>query len=275
MSWNQYPWSLPDFLCNLKAWIAETTSCISVMTILLFSIERYIAICHPMLFLKLRNVRAQLPAFLVIAWLIAIAAASPYGINHRADFMLKSWPFTDDGVPVAQSKVCMVAIFFDPSLAQSFYVLIHVSFVIFFAIPLLVILVVYALIAIKNAQMAAAISSKVKKSGRSMATKALIIQEYKRRLRDNVKSLNDNFINILSAAKVRAADELLKLTHDLKEFLILHDFNFLSSAIESAEGKADKKMNEYVAKYDALRLDTASMITDIDKELNEHFSLRQ
>ncbi|VDM32933.1 unnamed protein product [Toxocara canis] len=25
MSWNQYPWSLPDFLCNLKAWIAETT----------------------------------------------------------------------------------------------------------------------------------------------------------------------------------------------------------------------------------------------------------
>lgn len=32
--------------------------------------------------------------------------------------------------------------------------------------------------------------------------------------------------------QVRAADELLKLTHDLKEFLILHDFNFLSSAIE-------------------------------------------
>ncbi|VDM45890.1 unnamed protein product [Toxocara canis] len=78
-----------------------------------------------------------------------------------------------------------------------------------------------------------------------------------------------------AALMVRAADELLKLTHDLKEFLILHDFNFLSSAIESAEGKADKKMNEYVAKYDALRLDTASMITDIDKELNEHFSLRQ
>uniref|UniRef100_F1LAC3 Mediator of RNA polymerase II transcription subunit 22 n=2 Tax=Ascaris TaxID=6251 RepID=F1LAC3_ASCSU len=155
--------------------------------------------------------------------------------------------------------------------------------------------------------MAAVNTTKVRKSGRSMATKALIIQEYKRRLRDNVKSLNDNFINILSAAKinvddaahknpvgrmteyytmknemaaraalmVRAADELLKLTHDLKEFLILHDFNFLSSAIENAEARADKKMDEYVAKYDALRLDTASIITDIDKELNEHFSLRQ
>ncbi|VDK55577.1 unnamed protein product [Anisakis simplex] len=149
--------------------------------------------------------------------------------------------------------------------------------------------------------------SKVKKSGRSMATKALIIQEYKRRLRDNIKSLNDNFINILQSAKVnvddaahrnpvgrmteyytlknemaaraalmvRAADELLKLTHDLKEFLILHDFNFLSSAIESAEGRADLKMKDYVSKYDNLRLDTASVINDIDKELNEHFSLRQ
>lgn len=45
--------------------------------------------------------------------------------------------------------------------------------------------------------------------------------------------------------------------------------------IFSAEARADKKMDEYVAKYDALRLDTASIITDIDKELNEHFSLRQ
>ncbi|VDK19354.1 unnamed protein product [Anisakis simplex] len=95
-----------------------------------------------------------------------------------------------------------------------------------------------------------------------------------------------------AALMVRAADELLKLTHDLKEFLILHDFNFLSSAIEryfsikklisnkmpqlfSAEGRADLKMKDYVSKYDNLRLDTASVINDIDKELNEHFSLRQ
>uniref|UniRef100_A0A9J2Q7M4 G-protein coupled receptors family 1 profile domain-containing protein n=1 Tax=Ascaris lumbricoides TaxID=6252 RepID=A0A9J2Q7M4_ASCLU len=119
MSWNQYPWSLPDFLCNLKAWIAETTSCISVMTILLFSIERYIAICHPILFLKLRDVRAQ------------------------------SWPFTNNGIPVVQSKMCMVAVFFDPSLGELFYILIHISFVLFFAAPLLIIFVLYALIALK------------------------------------------------------------------------------------------------------------------------------
>uniref|UniRef100_A0A0N4VZ19 Mediator of RNA polymerase II transcription subunit 22 n=1 Tax=Haemonchus placei TaxID=6290 RepID=A0A0N4VZ19_HAEPC len=36
-----------------------------------------------------------------------------------------------------------------------------------------------------------------------------------------------------AALIVRACDELLKLTNDLKEFLILHDFNFLTHAIKS------------------------------------------
>lgn len=50
--------------------------------------------------------------------------------------------------------------------------------------------------------MSASTSLSAKRSSRSTATKALIIQEYKRRLKDNIKSLNDNFVNIVSAAKV-------------------------------------------------------------------------
>ncbi|VDP46835.1 unnamed protein product [Heligmosomoides polygyrus] len=45
-----------------------------------------------------------------------------------------------------------------------------------------------------------------KSSSRSVATKTLIIQEYKRRLRDNIRSLNDNFINILNATKINTDD---------------------------------------------------------------------
>ncbi|VDK87185.1 unnamed protein product [Onchocerca ochengi] len=138
--------------------------------------------------------------------------------------------------------------------------------------------------------MAQVSAATVKKSGRNIATKALIVQEYKRRLKDNIKSLNDNFVNIISVAKIntddaahknpvgrmsdyytmrnetaaraalmiRAADELLKLTHDLKEFLILHDFNFLSYAIQNAEDRAEKKMDDCILRYDAMRLDTSS-----------------
>uniref|UniRef100_A0A1I7WJ26 Mediator of RNA polymerase II transcription subunit 22 n=1 Tax=Heterorhabditis bacteriophora TaxID=37862 RepID=A0A1I7WJ26_HETBA len=166
-----------------------------------------------------------------------------------------------------------------------------------------------------------------KSSSRSVATKTLIIQEYKRRLRDNIRSLNDNFMNIVTATKVnpddaahknssakmteyitvknemaaraalivRACDELLKLTNDLKEFLILHDFNFLTHAIRSvinvfilavlwffyyvsvlhrAEEECDKKMRAQIQKHNALRLDVTNLLADMDKEIIEHFAFR-
>uniref|UniRef100_A0A915PKA6 Mediator of RNA polymerase II transcription subunit 22 n=1 Tax=Setaria digitata TaxID=48799 RepID=A0A915PKA6_9BILA len=129
--------------------------------------------------------------------------------------------------------------------------------------------------------MAQVSAAAVRKNGRNIATKALIVQEYKRRLKDNIKSLNDNFINIISVAKIniddaahknpvgrmsdyytmrnetaaraalmiRAADELLKLTHDLKEFLILHDFNFLSYAIQNAEDRAERNMDDCILRF--------------------------
>ncbi|VDN02681.1 unnamed protein product [Thelazia callipaeda] len=154
--------------------------------------------------------------------------------------------------------------------------------------------------------MAQTSAATVRKSGKNVATKALIVQQYKRRLKDNIRSLNDNFVNIISVAKinvddaahknpsgrmsdfytmknetavraalmVRAADELFKLTHDLKEFLILHDFNFLSCAVQKAEDRAEKVLDDYILRCDALRLDTSSLVTDIDRELIDHFSVR-
>ncbi|GMT04828.1 hypothetical protein PENTCL1PPCAC_27002, partial [Pristionchus entomophagus] len=138
------------------------------------------------------------------------------------------------------------------------------------------------------------------------ASKVLTIQEYKRRLRDNIRSLNDNFVHLITAAKikqedevhksqngrmaehkttqyemkvraaliVRACDELSKLTNDLKEFLILHDFNFLTEAISKAENECEDKLKHQLRKHNDLRIDIAKIVFDVDKELQEHFSLR-
>ncbi|KAJ1374540.1 Mediator of RNA polymerase II transcription subunit 22 [Parelaphostrongylus tenuis] len=57
-----------------------------------------------------------------------------------------------------------------------------------------------------------------KSSSRSVATKTLIIQEYKRRLRDNIRSLNDNFINILNATKINTEDAAHKNTSKMTEY---------------------------------------------------------
>ena len=49
--WQTYPWQLGDAVCRLKGIILELTSYVSVMTILMFSFERYLAICHSFRFI--------------------------------------------------------------------------------------------------------------------------------------------------------------------------------------------------------------------------------
>ncbi|PAV75777.1 hypothetical protein WR25_11722 [Diploscapter pachys] len=125
MNWNQYPWPFPDFVCNLKGLVAETTSSVSILTILLFCIERYIAVNHPFVFVKLKPIRRQVCPILVVTWLVSIVCAIPFGYYHRADYILKSWPGTEDGQPF----------------------LFHFSAIVFFLLPLSVIFILYMLIA--------------------------------------------------------------------------------------------------------------------------------
>lgn len=143
LHWNQYPWDFPDFVCHLKALIAETTSYVSVLTILSFSIERYFAICHSFMFVKLEPVRNRLHYLLGLIWVVALTAASPFAVYHRADYLLENWPTDPTYGPVKRSKMCLLAVYFDPNLSRTFDVLFHFSALIFFAFPLLVIVVLY------------------------------------------------------------------------------------------------------------------------------------
>ncbi|CAI2356129.1 unnamed protein product [Caenorhabditis sp. 36 PRJEB53466] len=149
MNWRQYPWPFPDYVCNLKALIAETTSSVSVLTILIFAIERYVAICHPLYLLKVQPFKRNISTIIGFTWVFSILCAMPFAIHHRADYLMKSWPGTENHVPVKSSKLCMVAVMFEPKLIPTFKILFHFSALAFFAIPLLTILILYARIACK------------------------------------------------------------------------------------------------------------------------------
>ncbi|WKY14444.1 hypothetical protein Q1695_000188 [Nippostrongylus brasiliensis] len=147
MNWSQYPWPFPDVFCNLKALIAETTNYASMMTILLFSIERYIAVCHEFAFVKIKSLRQNVPKILVAVWIMSAIFASPFGFYHRADYLLKDWPGTDNRVPVLSSKMCMVAVLFDRSSKSMYKIIFHMSALMFFVIPLSIIFVLHIRIA--------------------------------------------------------------------------------------------------------------------------------
>ncbi|CAL2050959.1 unnamed protein product [Caenorhabditis brenneri] len=149
MNWNQYPWPFPDYVCNLKALIAETTSSVSILTILVFAIERYVAVCHPLYLMKTKPFQRNIRSIIGFTWIVSILCAMPFAIHHRADYIMKSWPNTDNEIPVKSSKMCMIAVMFEPSLQPLFKVLFHFSAIAFFAIPLLIILILYTRIACK------------------------------------------------------------------------------------------------------------------------------
>ncbi|CDW51821.1 Mediator of RNA polymerase II transcription subun it 22 [Trichuris trichiura] len=109
------------------------------------------------------------------------------------------------------------------------------------------------------------------------ASKALLLQEYHHRVRDSVKSMRENFTEILRLAKVteetqmhrlteyeheqyemqvrasnmtRSAETLIQTVSDLRQFLILNDFAFINEAVTFTSGQcqlSQKEMNDKLA----------------------------
>uniref|UniRef100_A0AC35TW18 Mediator of RNA polymerase II transcription subunit 22 n=1 Tax=Rhabditophanes sp. KR3021 TaxID=114890 RepID=A0AC35TW18_9BILA len=144
-----------------------------------------------------------------------------------------------------------------------------------------------------------------KTTNKSHANKAMTIQDYKGRLKDNIKSINDNVAQILNCAKtsgpeesvanntnkfaeyyttrneaatraaliLKSADELLRLTQDIKEFLVLRDFSFLTQTVKEAEQRCKTETDGVLVNYDNNVSAINGMIDDIDEEISQNFNL--
>ncbi|KAF0307283.1 Neuropeptides capa receptor [Amphibalanus amphitrite] len=75
--WQQYPWGLGVALCKIRALVSEMTSYVSVLIIVAFSLERYLAICHPLLSYTMAGLRRAMRIIAAI-WLISLCAAAPF-----------------------------------------------------------------------------------------------------------------------------------------------------------------------------------------------------
>ncbi|CAF1002168.1 unnamed protein product, partial [Didymodactylos carnosus] len=75
MYMNYYPFG--QIGCKLRSLLAETSTNVSILTISAFTIERFIAICHPLRSSSLSTIHRALKIQLLI-WIIAILFAIPY-----------------------------------------------------------------------------------------------------------------------------------------------------------------------------------------------------
>ncbi|XP_028969157.1 neuromedin-U receptor 2 [Galendromus occidentalis] len=132
--WHQYPWQLGNTMCDLRALVTEASAYASILTIVTFSTERYIAICHPMhqptkskITRAIRNI--------VLIWILSILAASPFTFFTGVNFLKY-----DSNKPIAASAWCGLP-FNEPN--RSWEILLLCSTFVFFVAPLSIILVLY------------------------------------------------------------------------------------------------------------------------------------
>lgn len=116
------------------------TSYASVLTITAFTVERYIAICHPLMSHKIADLRRSVLIIIGI-WTVSFLIALPYPVHTRTLFYEHS-PTT--GKPLHDSLVCTIP----PEWIFEMTVMFQISTFLFFIVPMTAIIILYVLIAI-------------------------------------------------------------------------------------------------------------------------------
>lgn len=136
MYWHQYPWLFGLAFCKFRSLVSEACSIASVLTIVAFTVERYIAICHPLYSYVVANLKRAIYAITLI-WLISFISAFPVAYYRNIQFI--RYPVDDHMIP--ESGICTVNI-----ITPGLYEMLTLAF---FVIPLLVLIIMYTRIATK------------------------------------------------------------------------------------------------------------------------------
>ncbi|XP_051836238.1 mediator of RNA polymerase II transcription subunit 22 [Antechinus flavipes] len=124
-------------------------------------------------------------------------------------------------------------------------------------------------------------------------SKETLLQSYNKRLKDDIKSIMDNFTEIIKTAKiedetqvsratqgeqdnyemhvraaniVRAGESLMKLVSDLKQFLILNDFPSVNEAIDQRNQQLRGLQDECDKKLISLRDEISIDLYELEEE---------
>lgn len=123
--------------------------------------------------------------------------------------------------------------------------------------------------------------------------KAQVLRDYRLRLRDNVRSIRENFAEILKSAKVehdsqanpftqfeqdqyelqvriatisKAGENLLKLISDLKQFLILNDFGYVNEAVTLNTTQCQSDQENLNRRLSTVKEDVSNILGELEHE---------
>lgn len=118
--WEAYPWRFGEPYCLFKTFLTELVSSASVLTITAFTVERYVAICHP---LRAQTLALSSPSrvakVILVIWTTAAVTALPYPLNTRTYHYVND-PMTF--LPLDDSLVCNIPLDWMPTMKYVFQV---------------------------------------------------------------------------------------------------------------------------------------------------------
>ncbi|XP_053671066.1 neuropeptides capa receptor [Anopheles nili] len=130
--WHQYPYNLGLPFCKIRALISEASTYVSVLTIVAFSMERFLAICHPLHLYTMSGL--QRPVRIIAGlWIVSLLSAVPFAIFTDIDYI--AYPPTNE--KILDSAFC--AMLSNPKG----FPLWELSTCLFFAFPMLIMVVLY------------------------------------------------------------------------------------------------------------------------------------
>ncbi|XP_049800182.1 pyrokinin-1 receptor-like [Schistocerca nitens] len=126
--WKHYPYIFGLTFCRLRGLAAETSSNATVLTITAFTVERYVAICHPFLSHTMSKL-SRAVKLIVAVWLLSLACAVPQALHLQI-------------VGPPGMTRCMFR-------EETVHHLFEISTFLFFVAPMTLITILYALIGLR------------------------------------------------------------------------------------------------------------------------------
>lgn len=131
-----------------------------------------------------------------------------------------------------------------------------------------------------------------------MSSQETILKSYQKILKDNIKTMLDNYTEVIKLAHVeqnesnnalesiklqeqyemevrasnicKASEELIKLIYNIKQFLIINDFPLINDAISSAANLA--KAEEIDKRLQRLRDEVAAELFDLEDDFYNSYA---
>ncbi|XP_023295313.2 pyrokinin-1 receptor [Lucilia cuprina] len=128
MTWYKYPYPFGEYFCVGRGIVAETSANATVLTITAFTVERYVAICHPFFGQAISKLSRAI-RIIIIIWLLSILTAIPQALQFGI-------------VSIQGVENCVLA---NVIIKHSF----QLSTYIFFFAPMSIIFVLYLLIGVR------------------------------------------------------------------------------------------------------------------------------